>query len=110
MQGPPKVDLQKRDTPTHTSRKKRRPGRSLGLFPKYQMSWAGLVGVLLGGALPGVPSAAKVTNLLRHGLPQEWELEWCPNREYSPYGEAWAQEHTVLNGAVGASGRTVEQG
>lgn len=108
MQGPPKADLQKRDTPT--SRKKRRPGRRLGLFPKHQASWAGPVGVLLGGALPGVPRAAKVTNLLGHGLPRQWELEWSPNTEYSPYGEAWAQEHTVLNGVVGISERTVESG
>lgn len=89
-----------------TSRK-RRPGRRLGLLPRQQTSWAGRswVGVLLGGALPGVLRAAKVTNLLGHGLPRERELEWCPNPEHSPYGEARAQTFTV-----GVWGRTVELG
>lgn len=36
----------------------------------------------------GVLRAAKVTDLRGHGLPWEWELEWCPITECSLYGEA----------------------
>ncbi|EGV99166.1 Uncharacterized protein C17orf72-like [Cricetulus griseus] len=55
------------------------------LRAQHQASCDGRVTVLLGGALPSVPRAAKVTDLLGHGLSREWKLEWRPITERSPY-------------------------
>lgn len=80
------MDLQKREIPR--VRKKRRPGWRLGCVPGTRRPGLGGSGVLVGGALPSVSAAAKVTDLLGHGVPREWELEWRPATERSPYGEA----------------------